>query len=122
MKGEREMPEQEYPTDDELDAIESWPLGDPRGLVDFIESIWSHNYGKMIRTSRRIKLITGGWSGNEDVISALHKNIWGIEYWVRSVRGGYHEYEMPPQRMQSAKYTESGRIVRAKVCCEGRTE
>lgn len=104
------MSEDEYPTDEEIRRIEDWPMGDPRGMVEYVESVWSHFYGKMWRTPRRVKFATGGWSGNEDIIGALHRNIWGMCYWVKTERGGYHEYAYPPLRMQSDN-KESGCIV-----------
>lgn len=89
----------EYPREDELKRIESWPIpNDVRGLLDFIRHLWwQPEWGFILKGKRKLKLElhTGGWSGNEDIIGALLKNIlfWDL-YWVQSIRGGHYYFEI----------------------------
>lgn len=49
-----------------------------------------------VRKSGRLYLITGGWSGNEDVIDALGKCfLFWSQHWERSLRGGHFTFEIP---------------------------
>ena len=86
----------EYPTEEVLEKIRRWSASDPIGLFNFIEEQWS-NYGKINRLeSGVIQLVTGGWSGNEDIVSALNDNqtVWSM-FWKVSWRGGLHEFHVP---------------------------
>lgn len=63
-----------YPTDYALNKIKTWSCDDVKGLFDYIEYLWKWPSGveKFSTTNKIIvKLITGGWSGNEDIIGAL---------------------------------------------------
>ena len=84
-----------YPTEEELLRIEKWPYDDCRGLFDFIEPLWI-NYGRILRPNPdTFDLATGGWSGNEDIIQAMRKNVmfWSI-CWQLSERGGRYVFEV----------------------------
>lgn len=92
-----------YPSEVELKAIADWDYKDIWGLVDFVNSIWS-DYGRAEVVNardtfgehcRKWRLITGGWSGNEDIIGALNKNVmFNMLYWYMDMRGGLHEYKI----------------------------
>ena len=95
----------EYPTDEELKKIEEWDYKDLLGLARFIQSIWwcgedmatiseekEDEYG---RKYRMFKLVTGGWSGNEDILRSLHHNqMVSMLAWQSSFRGGLHIYHL----------------------------
>jgi hypothetical protein len=90
-----------YPTDDELDRIRTWDMtqGDPWELLTYIASLW-HWYPRGWTEDKQgdtldIKIATGGWSGNESVISAMRENyiFWGSA-WVDSKRGGYYHFRL----------------------------
>jgi hypothetical protein len=90
-----------YPTKRELKKIETWGMGtgeelDPIGLVEYLRTVWYYQepYFK-VRGKKviRLELHTGGWSGNEDVIDALHKNLFWTFNWVKSVRGGHYYFK-----------------------------
>ena len=67
--------------------------------LNFIEQNWNTDYGKIhheyICTSTEVlRLATGGWSENEEVIEKLlqeYNTFWTM-YWQMSKRGGYYEF------------------------------
>lgn len=80
-----------YPTDETLEAIKLWPLGKFETLLEFIFEAWDDTYG-VVREDERagtMELVTGGWSGNEEILSAMmfNRTFWSI-YWESSSRGG----------------------------------
>lgn len=93
----------EYPTEEQLLAIKDWQGRDPEAIVKLIREAYNTHYGAIrlqnardiLRgRARRLVLITGGWSGNEDVIHALQQNfVWWILTWRSSERGGKHVFE-----------------------------
>ncbi len=93
----------DYPSLEELSSIEKWPLEkytDYVDLAEFIVAIWHYGgewatlKGKRVKT---LRLATGGWSGNEDIIRALDKNfMFGQVCWQMSKRGGLHIYKFKP--------------------------
>jgi len=99
-----------YPTDETLDAIAGWPHTDFPALMEFVASAWK--WGGLERKPSIIEPLfrpdheddgywwcgaTGGWSGNEDIVSALNRNqMFMILCWRATVRGGYVEYHVRP--------------------------
>jgi hypothetical protein len=83
-----------YPSEIELKAIRNWPFSDLRGLVDFVKEIWS-DYGIVKVKGRTVTLVTGGWSGNEDIMWALDHNVGFLTCWRASYAGGKHKYLLP---------------------------
>ncbi len=86
-----------YPTRETLQAIEDWPFEKLSDLLPFLKDAW--RYPECVREGQRsgikvIELVTGGWSGNESLISALNRNflIWSL-CWVCSYRGGLHAFD-----------------------------
>jgi len=82
-----------YPTKGQLTTIKEFDLAKKpvRELLDYIEPIWEYGDWGFIRTPHKLELHTGGWSGNEDIIEALHRNFlfWSM-YWWNSRRGGHY--------------------------------
>ena len=79
----------DYPSQFDLKAIQEWDCTNNKGLLELAEFVVGEwHFNEYARLSRRIKdsegeyyrkleLSTCGWSGNEDIISALYKNfIW----------------------------------------------
>jgi hypothetical protein len=91
----------EYPTEENLKIIEEWNGKNIEAFLAYIESLWhwpdfgfKRKGGKVIR----LELHTGGWSGNEDIIEALHKAWSGIfwtMYWMKSTKGGHYWFRIP---------------------------
>lgn len=90
-----------YPEESVLRKIKKWDIlkDGVDGLLELVQENWKYaDDGGFRLTGRKVKkleLHTFGWSGNEDVINALGKNLmfWPL-YWVKSVRGGHHYFEI----------------------------
>lgn len=102
------MPEDGYPTEEELERITKWE-GDFKELLDYVHSIgqywsgdrsWGWDEEQAIDEHRgghvtRYHISTGGWSGNESIIGALQDNIlFWIMHWVQHRRGGHYIFEI----------------------------
>jgi hypothetical protein len=88
-----------YPSDAELERIKNWPVGSYNSYEDLFEYIsdrWWPDGDPGPRDNGRYRFATGGWSGNEDLISALEGNgaAW-ILAWQESRRGGLHIFQIP---------------------------
>lgn len=89
------LDENGYPHERCLSAIVEWPIGDDPGFWDHVADCWNTDYGSIELDAARaeIRFVTGGWSGNEDVIGAIEENsIAYSRYWFRSERGGVHVF------------------------------
>jgi len=96
-----------YPTDAALQRLRE--MDDVSGALDFAADLWvypdaaTHQLRPEEATvvhategDRHLRLATGGWSGNDDVISALraNKHVWLLT-WQLSARGGLHIFQYP---------------------------
>jgi len=91
----------EYPSDEELDKIRKWQPDDMswEGLFSFIKTIWwqpSWGWTRRKRDGRAYYHIsTGGWSGNEEIISAMcDNNLMWICCWRISRSGGHYIFRV----------------------------
>jgi len=95
-KTERLLDNDGYPTEVALKTISEWnvySIEEYHELMEFTQPLLE-NYGNMIRDGETYTLITGGWSGNESIVEALHKNVlFHFMYWFSSQRGGRHVYK-----------------------------
>jgi len=100
------MDEHDYPTDAALDKIEHWPTNAMEHippLFEFVRSLGWETYGTWRETALmegdcemlRVVASTGGWAGNESLISALQQNrtAWSLT-WQSSKRGGQFVFEI----------------------------
>jgi hypothetical protein len=86
----------EYPTEKELDIIRQFPIDKvgSMALAQLVVELWHwEDYAKL--NGRRLELHTGGWSGNEDIISALQDNFlfWNL-CWEKTTRGGHYHFKI----------------------------
>ena len=86
---------EDYPTEEQLEKIRSWystEIEDFHKLMSYVCELWI--YPKMATCENGVyTLITGGWSGNEEIIGALRDNqLFWILYWYSSDRGGKHVF------------------------------
>ena len=103
------LDENGYPDEASLKAIEEWDIlkQGVQGLLDLVEenthlADWSISIaGKRVI---RFEYHTGGWSGNEDVISALRRNIlFFAVFWQKSTRGGHYYFKIKPIKRSAGK-------------------
>ena len=99
----------DYPTDEALEFIKDYELGKqgPGGMLAHLKSLW--HWSDMFCTTQEViaqsdgktmlktylELHTGGWSGNEDIITALEGTVFWLMYWEKSQRGGHYFFEIP---------------------------
>lgn len=81
-------------SEDDYGLLVEWPLENGYGgLFDQIMALWDCSMGSAVRENTKgvvsLTLVTGGWSYNEAIISALRENVlfWTIA-WAESHRGG----------------------------------
>lgn len=89
-----------YPTDEALDKIRDWDYNDINGWFDFIKSIWwAADWGWTVEYGN-LAISTGGWSGNEEIIDAMHKNyiLWNMS-WHEHRRGGHYRFTIPEKKV-----------------------
>ena len=96
---------EDYPSEEDLKLIENWDYTeDFFKLAEMVCNIWhfddwaefrdwhTDDYGHKYR---ELRLATAGWSGNEDIVSALNKNtMFNMLCWQSSHRGGLHIYHI----------------------------
>jgi len=98
----------DYPTEEQLAKIRTWPSNDPKGWFAFIKAVWwSPDWGwteqalpkgaPLLNRGTLYAVSTGGWSGNEEIIAAMqkHESLW-LTTWESSRRGGHYEFEVTP--------------------------
>ena len=96
----------EYPTKEELQKIQDWKYEDGyEKLAEYILNLWHFSDWAFLRDwaidefgtkYRELRLATAGWSGNEDIVSALNRNqMFTMMCWQSSHRGGLHIYHIP---------------------------
>lgn len=88
----------EYPTEEELARVESWPNADDfEALMEYVKSLWWAADWGWSQKGRRYYVSTGGWSGNEDLIGAMGRNfVFWVLCWESSRRGGHYRFKIPP--------------------------
>jgi hypothetical protein len=88
----------EYPSEQDLEMIEKWPLRDVFGLLNFIDDLWQYkvDFRTWKKGALHYELHTGGWSGNEEIIKALEKNRFVERFCVMWKRGGHWYFEINP--------------------------
>lgn len=82
----------------ELRLIETFDGTDWQGWLRMCIDAWNLDYGSAYgdAASGDITLVTGGWSDNEAVISAMRENTMGwLMTWQSSHRGGKHVFKAP---------------------------
>jgi len=92
-----------YPEDHELNTIANWDIRHKyvEDLFNYISKLWLYSdisaYWQVTKGKNKIKyeISTGGWSGNEDIIKSLQKNIVWHLYLQESRRGGHYVIIIP---------------------------
>lgn len=88
----------DYPTSAELKKIRNWDIDTPEklfALLDYFETRWQYgDYELKGKNVLQLCLSTYGWSGNEDLIDALKKNLFWTCFWQKSLRGGHYFFKI----------------------------
>ena len=94
------LDENNYPDEASLKQIKEWDILKQgiQGLLDLVYENTNWADRQIEQAGKRvIRYVyhTGGWSGNEDVIDALHHNFlfWGL-YWEKTTRGGHYYFKI----------------------------
>lgn len=94
-----------YPTEDTLRMIREWE-GDWTDMFEFLRAIWKYPERwsiAMVEDEQCYRFSTGGWSGNEELVSALEQNFFAMSlFWVSSHRGGLYYFAVPNGRASDA--------------------
>lgn len=96
-----------YPTDAALELLARWNEKDPNGAIDFMRSLWHYaewgvseqitiderNVYGLEDGHRYVKMSTGGWSGNEELMAAFRASLTRRYQIVVTRRGGHYVLE-----------------------------
>lgn len=86
---------------EDYDTIEKWNFFSDTAQEDFLHrlnSMWNDAMGRLCidrrdKSGTKVTLITGGWSYNEGIITAMEANVViKTMFWESSHRGGKHIY------------------------------
>ena len=95
-----------YPTDEQLVRIRQYAdFKDMHGWFDLIQE--AGNYWPddeyWTRKGNTYHISTGGWSGNEDIISAMSDNfVMWTQTWQEHRRGGHYVFVVPSRSSRTA--------------------
>lgn len=77
-----------YPSEISLQHLVGNNWSSYRSWLDYAKALWNDHYGGREESDGKVILITGGWSGNESVVTAMNHNIYWQMMWYESHRGG----------------------------------
>ena len=79
------------------ERIERWPADDFAGLMEYVGARWAYKeIGYWSQRGSEYKISTGGWSGNEELVGAMMRNMMFFALcWQSSRRGGHYTFELP---------------------------
>lgn len=91
-----------YPTEETLNYVASLGpnMGTPDEIIEYIFSIWHWGdmMGKYDKEKGCFEISTGGWSGNESIITALEKSFFWCFHWYQSRAGGHYWFKVKSTR------------------------
>lgn len=98
-----------YPTEWGIAQLRGF-TGSPAGFVDMIRRLWwtpslidvAEAVNEDGHPVMRVRLATGGWSGNEEVVSEIDMTFFSVWYWQSSHRGALHIYDVPLDTWRTA--------------------
>jgi hypothetical protein len=100
------LDEDGYPTEPALNYIKNWSFDFIHGefitgayfhdetllenLITYLQAIWYYS-DAVVYEDGLLELYTGGWSGNEEVISVLkHTTLWTMKHKISQAGGHYY--------------------------------
>jgi len=101
----------DYPSEEDVERVRLWDRKDIAAGLDFVFELWS-DYGSVRREltageaevihaaagEKYLRLATGGWSGNEDIINAMQENTGLWMCWRLTACGGMHIFRYPKEQ------------------------
>lgn len=94
----------EYPTEWGIAQLREF-RGTPQQFVDLVMRMWWQPTPIHIEHTNAdgeaiivVRMATGGWSGNEELISEIDRTFFSFFYWQFSRRGGLHVYHIPADK------------------------
>ena len=84
------------PTPEHLKFIKEQET-DIEDVFEWIANIFNisvHGKAKFSNNRKRLKLITGGWQGNEDIIDAMFENVRISICWRATIKGGVSIWDL----------------------------
>ena len=79
-----------YPTSGSLNLLTKAKAED---VLEIAKDIWNTDYGALKETEDTLVFITGGWSGNEDIITAMEQNeLFWLKHFYSYTRGGNYVF------------------------------
>jgi len=88
-----------YPTPENLKTIKNWKCiiwEDYRSLAKYICHCWHWEKPWVHLHKNILKLSTGGWSGNEEIINCIQKNkMFMMVCFYSQRRGGHYVFKLP---------------------------
>lgn len=108
------MNELGYPLEQELKIIQTTVVGSHNfhAFMETVRKSWNWDKDYFICNGDTYELHTCGWSGNEEVIAALQKNVmFWLMYWKRTTTGGHYIFSadrkwQTPEDILAAKAQE----------------
>lgn len=107
-----------YPTEWGITQLRGFTGGTPEQFVEMVRRLWwlpqlietAHTTDRDGRPIVRIRLVTGGWSGNEEVIEEIDATWFRVLYWQSRHRGGLHVFEVPEAAWQADTLIDLGAL------------
>lgn len=93
----------DYPTDEQLAHLEAF-TGTARQYVDAVKELWWPDGNGITVTQAsgdrgdahiEVRLATGGWSGNEEIMAVVKDTLFHFMFWQVIKRGGLFVYHVP---------------------------
>ena len=72
-------------------------------MLTHLKSIWHYPDYFVDNGKDGFELHTGGWSGNESIISELEETSFWIMFWQRTERGGHYYFDYQMIKMDEKK-------------------
>lgn len=92
----------DYPSKQDFKQIRQLAKKCPSTINELLDKMkdvwWMPDWGYRFTKRRFLYLSTGGWSGNEDIISVLENTPFWWLYWVSSRRGGHYIFHIKKLR------------------------
>lgn len=95
-----------YPTDEWLQYLRTYKPDESLPLLTFVKEVlvngwymsdWGFILHRKYKGKRKLELHTGGWSGNEEIITAIKSNMWLTHFQMRYFMwrtGGHYFFEL----------------------------